>query len=156
MGSWSDRRTRLVDMTMSARSALGLGADGKPLAVKRFTVPSGFGAVVLGAVVFYFSCFAAVRAGFVEPGTKLWTVLETVRFPFGPRGFRWIVERIFVAVVAIHVGECWWMDRTRLRRFGVRRGSGLWFAWMTRCFFEGLTTFKSFDGEVEALREKSH
>lgn len=155
MATWSDRRTRLVDMTMSARSALGLGADGKPVVVKRFIPPSGFGAVVFGAVVFYFACFAAVKAGFVERGTTLWGLLEEVRFPYGPRGFRWIVERIFVAVVAIHVGECWWMDRTRLRKFGVERGSGLWFAWMARCFLEGLTTFKSFDGEVKGLSKKS-
>ncbi|OIW27136.1 hypothetical protein CONLIGDRAFT_682216 [Coniochaeta ligniaria NRRL 30616] len=155
MASWSDRRTRLVEMTMSARSALGLGADGKPLVVRRFLAPSSFGAVVFAAVVFYFSCFAAVRAGLVEPGRPAWGVLEAVRFPFGPRGFRWVVERIFWGVVAIHVGECWWLDRTRLRRFGVGRGSWLWLAWMTRCFFEGVTTFKSFDGEVEGLGKRS-
>lgn len=154
MASWSERRARLVKMTEAARSALGLANDGTQIVVKRFLAPRGFAAVVLTGVVFYFSCFATVRAGFVNPGTPAWEILEKAGFPYGARGFRWLVDAIFIPVMAIHIGESWWFDRTRLARFGVARGSGLWWAWMVCCFFEGLTAFKRFDGEVALLRVK--
>jgi hypothetical protein len=154
MNSWSDRRARLVDMTLAARQALGLSDDGTPLKVTRFLAPRGFGAIVFCAVVFYFGCYAAVAGGFVEPGTGAWGLLERVGFPGGPEAFRGIVGRIFWPVLAIHVAEIWWLDRTRLARYGVARGSGLWWAWMGCCFFEGGPTFLKFDGEVDALRRK--
>ncbi|KAJ9161017.1 hypothetical protein NKR19_g2700 [Coniochaeta hoffmannii] len=154
MSSWSDRRARLVEMTLSARAALSLDAEGRPVVVKTFLPPSGFGAVVTAGVVFYFACFAAVRLGWVRPGTGLWTALEKGGwFPGGAGRFVWVVETIFVPVLGVHVGECWWLDRTRLRRFGVERGGGLWWMWMARCFLEGFSTFGSFDSVVKGERE---
>lgn len=150
MKSWSDRRSRLVDMTLAARSALGLDSDGKPVTVRSFLPPSGFGAVVFAGVVFYFACFVAVETGYVTPETRAWGVLEGGGwFPGGAGGFVGVVRTIFWPVMGIHLGECWWLDRTRLGRFGVRRGGGMWWMWIGRCFFEGFTTFKSFDGLVE-------
>lgn len=147
MTSWSDRRARLVEMTLAARSALGLDADGKGVVAElRFVPPSGLGAVVFAGVVFYFVCFAVVEMG--GPGGAVTRVLQEW-FPGGAGGFEWLVKAIFWPVMGIHVGECWWLDRTRLGRYGVRRGGRLWWLWMGRCFFEGVTAFKSFDGLVE-------
>jgi hypothetical protein len=55
-----------------------------------------------------------------------------------------------VPVLVIHLVECWWLDRTRLRG-KMDRMSGVWWAWMGCCFLEGLTAFKRFDREVERL-----
>ncbi|KAB5582353.1 hypothetical protein GE09DRAFT_264643 [Coniochaeta sp. 2T2.1] len=151
MTSWSDRRARLVDLTLAARRALNLDANGQPLVVKTFLPPSGFGAVVCAGVVFYFSAFAAVKIGLVEPGTQVWKVLQVVRFPGGAEGFKKVVGRIFWSVVAIHVAECWWLWRSRLSRYKVE--GAVWWAWMGRCFLEGFTSFGSFDGLVEGLRK---
>ncbi|KAB5586216.1 hypothetical protein GE09DRAFT_57479 [Coniochaeta sp. 2T2.1] len=151
MSSWSDRRARLVDLTLDARRALNLDAKGQPLVVKTFLPPSGFGAVVFAGVVFYFSAFAAVKVGLVEPGTQAWRALELVRFPGGAEGFKKVVGRIFWSVVAIHVGECWWLWRSRLSRYKVE--GAVWWAWMGRCFLEGFTSFGSFDEVVEGLRK---
>lgn len=155
MASWADRRARLVDMTLAARSALGLDDAGAAVAVRTFVPPSGAGAVVCAGVVFYFACFADVQLGMgslVRPGGAAGPVLDAW-FPGGVGAFVAVVRAIFWPVMAIHLGECWWLDRTRLGRYGVPRGGGLWWKWIVRCFFEGFTTFKSFDAVVEGERK---
>jgi hypothetical protein len=51
MSTFSDVRSRLVAMTLAARSALGLDATGKPVRVTRFLPPTGGAALVFGGCV---------------------------------------------------------------------------------------------------------
>lgn len=145
MASWADRRTRLVDMSMEARQALG-GSGAK------FVRPAGTDLISFFAVLFYWVSWGAVRAGLVQPGTTPWRFLEMVRFPFGPEMFVWLTETILVPVVAIHVAEAWWLDRTRLAPAGVKRLSVDWLLWMASCFIEGVPSFFRFDRNYGAKK----
>jgi fumarate reductase subunit C len=63
-----------------------------------------------------------------------------------------LVRTIFVPVLGIHVAETWWLERSRLKRFGVRRGSKVWWLWVVSVFIEGAMAFKRFDIVVERLK----
>lgn len=147
MKSFSDVRPSLVSMTLTARAALGLDADGHPVRIDRFLPPSGLAVVNFAAVTFYFVCVVAVKGGFVEPGRPVYQLLDRYEVA---EWFKWLVETIFWPVLAIHVVECWWMDRTRLRG-RVQRGSKVWWLWLGCNFLEGFTCFKRLDGEIRRL-----
>jgi predicted CDP-diglyceride synthetase/phosphatidate cytidylyltransferase len=66
--------------------------------------------------------------------------------------FTWLVEAIFVPVVVLHVFETWLLERTKLQKFGVRRGSAVWWKWVVSVFIEGAMAFKRFDLVVAKLR----
>lgn len=166
LAGWADRRARLVEMTRVAKEALGVvstsddhGEGGKGAAavvvVNEYMPPRvPYDAFVFGAVLFYYFTFVLVRLGYFAPGTLPSRVVEWARFPGGVEGYRWLVDAIFVPVLAIHVTETWWLERTRLRVFGVRRGSAVWWLWVGSVFVEGFMAFKRFDLVVERLRRE--
>ncbi|AEO71179.1 uncharacterized protein THITE_2123316 [Thermothielavioides terrestris NRRL 8126] len=144
-------------------SAAGTTADGGGVAgeqrgtavrVTSYVPPRvPYDVAVFGGVVFYFACFALVQAGYFADGGVL--AREVVRFfPGGAAGFRWLVRAIFVPVLGIHLTETWWLERSRLRAHGVRRGSGVWWLWVGSVFFEGVMAFKRFDLLVARLRRE--
>jgi len=82
------------------------------------------------------------------PGTFWYdTVLKW--FPGGPETFLWLVKGIQPVVLAIHIGETWLLDRTRLRKYGVLRGSALWWKWVVSCLIEGFGCFQRIDGMIK-------
>ncbi|KAK3304097.1 S-adenosyl-L-methionine-dependent methyltransferase [Chaetomium strumarium] len=157
LASWDERRPRLVEMTRAACAALGIqdpespgseaksggGGDGGRKAVvvvvNEYMPPRiPVDITIFSSVLFYYACFIAVQLGYFAPGTPASRIVEeVVRFPYGPAGFTWLVRAIFVPVLAIHVAETWWLERSRLRRFGVRRGRKVWWLWMGSVFIEG-------------------
>ncbi|KAK3683971.1 S-adenosyl-L-methionine-dependent methyltransferase [Podospora appendiculata] len=159
MAKWDDRRQRLIDMTMAAREALGVVTTGDhadtsaPIVVREYRRPVGVHWVVFFAVLHYIWCVAVVRAGLVQPGSVLWDFHERF-FPGGAAAFLWLVDAIFYPVLAIHLTEAWWHDRTRLSAHGVVRGSRVWCMWIGSCLIEGAMSFKRFDALVEELKEK--
>lgn len=142
LASWNDRRPRLIEMTLAAR----------PVVVTRYLPPRGFDVVVFLGVVTYYACYVLLRLGVLEDGGAVAGWIGRSPFPGGAEGFRWLVRRIAVPVLGIHVGEMWWFDRTRAGRYGVKRGSGVWWGWMGSVFFEGYPAFGRFDREVGRLR----
>ncbi|KAH8880092.1 hypothetical protein GQ53DRAFT_755427 [Thozetella sp. PMI_491] len=166
---WNDRRQRLIDLTMDARRALGVPTDdgehgaaatptakgGDVVVVQKYLPPVSWQWVVLFGVLFYYANYAVLRAGLIAPGTFLWQLIDATPFPGGAKGYCWVVETIFVLVLAIHVGESWWLDNSRLSKHGVKRGSALWWMWITSCFFEGGATFLRFDQELERVRAQA-
>ncbi|KAL2167909.1 hypothetical protein VTG60DRAFT_647 [Thermothelomyces hinnuleus] len=70
------------------------------------------------AVLAYYASLALVRAGVVAPGSLAARWLEAARFPGGAAGFRWLVDALLVPVLGIHLAETWWLERSRLRKFG--------------------------------------
>ncbi|KAL2024114.1 hypothetical protein VTK56DRAFT_9894 [Thermocarpiscus australiensis] len=169
---WDERRARLVDMTRVARQALGVpDPDPDPdldldsssqsgetvVTVDEYMPPRPGDWLILLSVVFYFALFALFRTGwFAQHGSgaaaAARAMVEMCRFPYGVEGLRWVTEVIFVPVVGIHAAEAWWLERTRLRKFGVMRGSRVWWFWMVSVFVEGMMAFKRFDIVVERLR----
>ncbi|KAK0626377.1 hypothetical protein B0T14DRAFT_423548 [Immersiella caudata] len=166
MASWDERRTRLIEMTMKAREALGVvtpegegshgegdhggghghGAEGR-VTVDEYLAPQGKDWIAFVGVCAYWVSYFLVKGGLIVEGGKLWEALEVV-FPGGAGGFEWLVETILVLVVGIHVVEMWWFDRTRGVKYGVRRGSAAWWLWMGSVFLEGMGAFLRFDGIV--------
>ncbi|KAK0662552.1 hypothetical protein QBC41DRAFT_350375 [Cercophora samala] len=159
--SWGERRVRLVEMTRRARVGLGLEApeegekDGKGagvVVVREYMPPRPLDWVVFLAVLFYYFNFVAtVKLGVLEG--REW-VLDGVWPLGGHEGWMWLTRTIFWPVVGIHVAEAAWLERSRLSRFGVERGSGVWWLWMGSCFIEGAMAFKRFDILVRRAEEK--
>lgn len=159
MDTWNDRRVRLADMSNEARGALGwdspghapssspssAAAAGSTPAEIPFHWPRGADWVSFAGLMLYWSSCVLVYGGFVTPGSASWQVLDLVRFPYGPVGYIWLVRKIFALVVAIHVVEAFWLDRSRLAPGGLRRGSKVWWLWVGAAFFEGLPAYKRWD-----------
>lgn len=143
--SWADAKTRVIEMANESREALGLS----DIVITEFTPPHGFGAFVLGAVLFYFFCAAA--APWIVPATRVWELLD-VGFPGGALWFRWVVDFIFWPIIGIHLFECILFDQ-KLQKHGVERLSGLWWTWEAVCFFEGFPSFKRLNAIVTQKTE---
>lgn len=174
MDSWDDRRAKLVAMTTDARKALGLDDDNegtashpapdteqispgpsarpsaRPAAAPRYVPPQGTDWISFAGVSFYFLCAGLVYGGLVTPASPTWTALEALRFPRGPVAFIWLVEVLFLPVLAIHVAEAWYMDRSRLAPAGVPRGSRAWLLWVGNAFLEGIPAYRRWDRTVKA------
>lgn len=82
------------------------------------------------------------------PGTWFYDVPLTY-WPGGPEWFVWIAKAIALPVLIIHLVEAYMMDRTRLRKYGVERGSGLWWTWIVSCFIEGYGCHQRIDAAVK-------
>ncbi|KAI1179881.1 hypothetical protein F4777DRAFT_403199 [Nemania sp. FL0916] len=150
MKSLADARVRLVDMAARAQTQLGLSS----VHITRFTPPTGVGLASFLGVSLYIVSGVLVAAGLCKPGTNLWGLLDAW-FPYGAEGYVWLVKAIAVPVLGIHVAEAWWMARSRLSRYGVEVGSGLWFVWVLETMVEGYPAFVRFDGLVgEEMKKK--
>ena len=162
LANWDERRTRLIEMTMAAREALGVvtegdgdhGGHGGAVVVKEYQRPVGKDWIAFVGVCSYYASYGATKAGLVEEGSKVWDLLEW-GFPGGAGGFKWLVEAIMLLVLGIHFVEMWWFDRTRSSKFGVKRGSGVWLLWMGSVFLEGVGAFWRFDRVVRKLRKEA-
>src|SRR5690606_11788652 len=122
MKSYAEARTRAVEMDLAAREGLGLG----DVDIDVFAPPEGFAVFVSGSVLFFFFCYFALP--WQVPGSALYTIWDRF-FPGGAETHKWFVQKIFLPVIGIHIAEAAWLDRTRLVKYGVRRGSGVWWAW---------------------------
>jgi hypothetical protein len=142
MKSWSDARTRTVEMDRVARSAL----DISPIRVTEFVGPSGLW--VLVPVLFLLTLVVSWNADKIIPGTWLYDDLLKY-FPGGPEVFKTVGSKAVVPAVLVHIVETWYLDTSRLRKYGVECGSGLWFKWIGTCLLEGFGAFQRIDAIVE-------
>ena len=145
MKSFAEARTRAVSMDAAAREGLGL-AD---VSISSYTPPRGFALFVFCAVAFYFACFFSLP--WQVPGSPQRAIWDAV-FPGGAAAQEWVVRAIFVPVLGIHFVEILVLERTGVAWYGVRWGSGVWWAWVGSCFFEGYPAFQRFDGMVGEAR----
>jgi hypothetical protein len=143
MKSWSEARMRTVEMDREARAAL----DISPISITAYEPPkSPAHLTVFGLCVFTFVVFV-IRNRIVE-GTWFYdNVLPW--YPGGPKWFLWIAKVIALPVLGIHLGEAYWLDRSRLRKHGVERGTALWYKWIASCFIEGMGCFQRIDATVK-------
>ncbi|KAK4204705.1 hypothetical protein QBC40DRAFT_216451 [Triangularia verruculosa] len=157
---WSERRGRLVDMTRAARVGLGLEIPDHDeeeekkgvVTVREYMPPRPLDWVIFLAVVFYYvNYLVVVKVGVLEG--REW-VLDGV-WPWGGHGgWVWLTKMIFWPVIGIHLAEAWWLERSRLRKFGVERGGRVWWLWMGSCFVEGGMAFRRFDIVARRAGEK--
>lgn len=138
LNSWSEARERMVAMDQEALR----GLDRSNIAAREYRRPRGFLAVVFIASATTFVCFSQ-RSNFL-PGSFLYDYI----FGHVPRFAKFcydIQPLVLYPMLAIHLSEAVWMERTRLRKFNVPRFSKLWWQWLSSTFIEGVGAFKRFD-----------
>ncbi|KAG9230372.1 hypothetical protein BJ875DRAFT_158396 [Amylocarpus encephaloides] len=142
MKSWAEARTRTVDMDRDSREGLDISS----FKITEFEPPKRVPHVIIfGLVVMAFTTFATKNK--IVPGTFIYdTILPW--FPGGPKLFFAISNTVFIPTMIIHVVEVILLDRLRLRRYGVERGSKLWWAWIVDCFIEGYGCFQRIDATI--------
>jgi hypothetical protein len=143
MKSFAEARTRVVDMDRECREAL----DISNVRITEYEPPrKPAHIVVFGLCVMAFTFFATKDR--IVPGTWFYdNVLPW--FPGGPEWFHWTVKIVGPLTLAIHTFETWNLDRTRLRKYGVERGSALWFKWILSCYIEGFGCYQRIDATVK-------
>ncbi|KAH8601862.1 hypothetical protein B0O99DRAFT_607619 [Bisporella sp. PMI_857] len=153
MKAWSEARTRTVEMDRVSRKALGISH----ISLTEYKLPNS---------LFQRTIFALCILTVVIFATKQWIVKGTFVYdrilpywPGGPEWFLWISNVIALPTLILHLGEAFLLDRTRLRKYGVERGSSLWFKWVISCFIEGFGCFVRIDEtvkrkELEAEKQK--
>ncbi|RDL40152.1 uncharacterized protein BP5553_00131 [Venustampulla echinocandica] len=147
MKTWADARGRTVDMDREARDAL----DISDVRVTEYHRPrSPFHVFVFTACLFTMVIF--MTRSKIVPGTWFYDKVLPW-FPGGPEWFVWIVDMIGIPVLGIHLTEVFLLDRTRLRKYGVERGSSLWWKWMASCFIEGFGCFQRIDAMVRRTKK---
>lgn len=151
MATWADARIRAVEMDQKARSALGIS----DIYIDHYLLPSK----VSHITVFTLSALnlvqiAAYYLGYMRPGSFLYSNILKY-WPFGgAEGYTQIIGLIMVPVVLLHAFEAVLLDRWRLEKYGVVRGSGLWWKWVGMQFTEGVGNWFRFDAEVERKRKE--
>ncbi|KAK3314693.1 hypothetical protein B0H66DRAFT_563405 [Apodospora peruviana] len=165
MAAWNDRRARLIEMTMAARSVFGIATpetspdhsspDQSIGSRMTYHLPRGAEWISAVGVTVYFLSFFLVRAGFFSSPESVQSKAVETLFPVdGVRGFCWFVNKMFWPVLIIHLTESFLVERTRLAREGVPKGSKVWFMWLASTFLEGYPAFGRFNWVAEGLRKE--
>lgn len=90
---------------------------------------------------------------YIRPGTFFYdNVLPW--FPGGAKTFLWVSDITFYPTLVIHATEAFWMDRSRLMKYNIERGSSMWWKWMASCFIEGYGSFARIDAQIEGQKKK--
>lgn len=142
-------RGQLVEMAGTALKRLGLS----DIRLERYAAPWGSDLLVLFGVQLYFVC-AATLPLVMRPGGAAHGLLDAYWPVGGAAGYERLVRLLFVPVVAIHVVEAWWMQRTRLAPHHVPVGSRLWCLWILGALTEGAPAFRRLDRVVAAERQR--
>ncbi|KAH8687573.1 hypothetical protein BGZ60DRAFT_362664 [Tricladium varicosporioides] len=146
MKSFAEARTRTVDMDREAREGLNISN----IKITEFYPPKTFvHRLVVGLCALAFTVFLT-RDKLMEGSWIYENVLPW--FPGGPKTFHWLARVIALPTLVLHLLECVLLDRTRLQKYGVARGSTLWWKYMAMCFLEGFGNFQRIDAAV--LRKK--
>ena len=146
MKSWSEARTRTVEMDRESRKAL----DISHIALTHYVPPNNaWQIIVFGLCLFTFTVF--LTSGWIVEGTFFYDKVLPW-FPGGPEWFLWTQSMLLLPVVAIHLTESFLLDRKKLRKYGVERGTLLWCKWIASCFIEGRGCFVRIN-EVVAQKE---
>jgi len=147
MKSYTETRVRVVEMDKIARAALDISSyrittyEGPKTVIHRIVPP-----------LFILCLLTAVFHSHIIPGTYIYdTVLQY--YPGGPEWFKYIGKMAAVPALVTHVGESWYFDRSRLRKYGVERGTGLWWMWMGSCMLEGFACFQRVDWQIDAKKK---
>jgi len=162
MTSWADARPRTVAMDAECRAALGImmpehgsaKRDGGKTKLERYIPPKTLfqRSIFLAALGTYFLIISRI-SGYLGSGTFFYNHIASF-WPVGQtamtrsENFLWTLDRVAVPMILLHVGEAVALERLRLRRYGVQRGSRLWWAWVCSTFVEGYGSWDRIANEV--------
>jgi hypothetical protein len=141
--SLSETRARVVAMHKEALKRLNLS----DIKITRYSPPKG--SQWIGFTLCLAILVGYCRRGNFEPGSLVYEGLGLAKYPgfteFSHKWQPWIwgplaVAHGFEAVVLL--------GYMRLRKYGVRAFSGLWWVWMALGFVEGFPAWMRFDGLV--------
>lgn len=149
MTSWAEARPRVVEMDRISREALGIS----DIQITEYEPPTSFLHVLIAGLCLYTAVIFSTMS-YITPGTFFYDSILPY-FPGGPEFFLWLAKTIAVPVMVIHVAEASLLDMSRLRKYGVERGSGLWFMWMGSCFIEGYGCFQRIDKTVKRKKREA-
>ncbi|KAL5323738.1 hypothetical protein ACEPPN_008279 [Leptodophora sp. 'Broadleaf-Isolate-01'] len=142
MKSWSEARTRTVDMDREARTALDISS----IRITEYDPPRKPIQVVL-FLILSATWLACIFQRFIVPGTWMYDVALSF-YPGGPELFLWMVRKMTWPFIGIHAVESFFLDRTKLRKHGVTRGTSLWWKWIASCLIEGFACFQRIDATI--------
>ncbi|KAI6245632.1 hypothetical protein HI914_06236 [Erysiphe necator] len=149
MKSWNETREKMKQMDQTARQALGV-QQVNYVAYKFPTSPlhiSVFSACAITFLIFGLT----FRGNFFVPGRYVYDKILPY-FPGGPDAFLVVVKLLALPTLMIHTGEVWYLDKTRLQKNGIKRGSALWWCWFLSCYTEGFGSFQRFDKELKRMK----
>ncbi|KAF8472093.1 hypothetical protein BDZ91DRAFT_489899 [Kalaharituber pfeilii] len=167
LASLSEARARLVAMTEEAQEAV-LGSKSEQPHVDVVTLPTLYGwfiaAGVINALIF-FAPGIVDKYTLPPPGTNpapegypedlpySWYT-RTFLFGFPPlirllSQFRYLFWGV---VLAAHIVEGAILDKRLVGKYGVKRGSGVWFGWMWWAFLEGYPALQRAEGVWRGLQ----
>lgn len=143
MTSFADARTRSVDMDREARSVLNIS----PIKLTSYLPPqkpAHF--IVFGLCAMAYINFATKHL--MVPGTLFYDKVLPW-WPRGPEAYLSTVNKVFYPMLAIHFTEAFFLDRTKLKKYGVARGSALWWKWIVSVFIEGWGSWDRIAAEMD-------
>ncbi|QSZ31758.1 hypothetical protein DSL72_001326 [Monilinia vaccinii-corymbosi] len=148
MSSYADARPRFVAMDSECRTGLNIS----PYTITRYEPPKTFFHRLVFALCLITMVTLATMS-YIVPGTFFYDdVLPW--FPGGAKTFLWIANKVAIPTVIIHVSEAIWMDRARLGKYNVERGSSLWWKWMISCLIEGYGSFARIDAMLKEQKKE--
>lgn len=131
MSSWSEARTRTVEMDKESRAAL----DVSSIRITEYELPQGI--IQWGILALLgFALGVYFKLDSIVPGTFVYDTL----LPWFPGGRKWFfgfTGRLPQGVFAIHLVEALCLDHFKLRKYNVSRGSQLWWKWFGSSIVEG-------------------
>ncbi|KAL3426620.1 hypothetical protein PVAG01_00129 [Phlyctema vagabunda] len=143
MSSWGEARPRVVEMDREARKGLDISS----ISITEYERPRKPFHIAVFAICLNVMVLFLARSRIV-PGTFLYDSILPY-FPGGPTLFLKLTRTFAIPTLLIHIVESYILDRTRLRKYNVPRGSGLWYKWMASCFIEGFACFARIDATVK-------
>lgn len=149
MSSYADARPRFVAMDNECRSALNIS----PYTITRYESPKTFFHRLIFGLCLMTMVIITTKS-YIVPGTFFYdNVLPW--FPGGAKTFLWISDKTAIPTIAIHVVETIYLDRSRLMKYNIERGSSMWWKWMTSCLIEGYGSFARIDAMMKKQEKDS-
>jgi hypothetical protein len=133
--------THIVKMNSHRRNNVNTSA----IAITEYAMPSPLDWFAIGCMLALFG--TGVASPWITPGNHIWNLL-TQYFPGGAEWVVWIGRTLVPLLALAHAGEVVMFDQLRMRRYGVRRGSRIWWMWEISCAVEGIRAWKRVDGVI--------
>ena len=153
--SLADSRPRLIAMHNECLAGLGMS----DVVLDTWTPPTKpLHLFFFVSCLLIFTCFPR-RANFLPDsasggGGIVYGIYSVGGLVPGLAGLCYVIQPWFLPMmVGIHGTESVVMARGRLRKYNVRAGSGVWWAWMVDTFVEGFGCFERIDGIVKGKEE---
>ncbi|RKF58662.1 integral membrane protein [Golovinomyces cichoracearum] len=149
MASLQEARERMKDMDNTARRALKI--EEQNLVPYQFPKSLLHVSVMSTCLVTFLIFGLTLRGDFFVPGRYVYDKILPF-FPGGPETFLVVAKVLALPTLAIHAGELLYLDSSRLKKNGIKRGTALWWQWAISCYAEGFGSFQRFDAKLKKMK----